>query len=380
MSTEIQEYTQTEAALADLRSRYDGVVWEVATTKGMDAAKKARAEVRGYRTSLEALRKEIKAPALERCRLIDEEAKRITAELEKIEDPIDALIKAEEKRKEAEKAEKERIERERVAAIQDRIKSISLLPARHVGQPSHVIELAMHDLDQLDIELDEFAEFTGQAIQAKTEAFSALENMRISMIAHEAEQERLEAERKAMEEAKAKAEAEAAEQRRIEAEKLAAERAELERLRAEQEAAAAAAKAEKDRIEAEFRAEIERKRAEHEAVMAAEREEQQRIAAKLRAEIERQEAEKRKAEAEAQAAKDAEAAAAIAKAEAEHQARIAEYALKAQLAAAAHAARLAGRPSDDMIIDALCEKFNADRLTVVAWLEDMNLETLTEAA
>lgn len=362
MSTEIQEYSQTEAALADLRSRYDGVVFEVATTKGMDAAKKARAEVRGYRTSLEALRKELKAPALERCRLIDEEAKRITAELLSLENPIDKVIKAEEERKEAEKAEKERIERERVADIRSRIAAFAEFVFEAVGKSSTHIKDEIDFLQRTEPTLDDFAEFTGEALQARNDAIQKLEAMLGAAKMQELEAARLEEERKALAEAKAKAEAEAAEQRRIEAEKLAAERAELERLRAEQEAAAAAAKAERDRIEAEYRAEIERKRAEHEAVMAAEREVQQRIAAKLRAEIERQESEKRKAEAEAQAAKDAEAAAAIAKAEAEHQ------------------ARLAGRPSDDMIIDALCEKFNADRLTVVAWLEDMNLETLTEAA
>ena len=72
--------------------------------------------------------------------------------------------------------------------------------------------------------------------------------------------------------------------------------------------------------------------------------------------------------------RQAEGASALAKALAEHEARIAEYVHKAQVAAAAHAARLAGRPSDDMIIDALCERFKADRLTVVAWLEDMTLD------
>ena len=58
----------------------------------------------------------------------------------------------------------------------------------------------------------------------------------------------------------------------------------------------------------------------------------------------------------------------------EIKARETEEERKAQVAAAAHAARLAGRPSDDMIIDALCERFKADRLTVVAWLEDMTLD------
>ena len=76
---QIVEYSSTAAALAELRSRY-AAPFDVATAKGMALAKEARAEVRGYRTALETLRKEIKAPALERCRLIDDEAKRITPE------------------------------------------------------------------------------------------------------------------------------------------------------------------------------------------------------------------------------------------------------------------------------------------------------------
>ena len=366
---EIKEYTKTEAALADLRSRYDGIVWQVATTKGMDEAKKARAEVRGYRTDLEKLRQEIKAPALERCRLIDDEAKRITAELRSIEDPIDAVIKAEEERKDAEKAERERIEAERVAAIRAKIAAIVALPSKHVMTVSDEL-LSVIDMME-EPTLDEFAEFTGEALHAFGATYEQMQQLAFAAAKREFEAARLEAERKALAEAQAKAEAEAAEQRRIEAEKLAAERAELDRQRREQEAAAAAAKAEQDRMQAEFRAEIERKRAEHEAVLAKEREEQQSIAAKLRAEIERQESERRQAE-EAQRRQQEELA--RAKADAERKAREAEEARQAQVAAAAHAARLAGRPSDDMIIDALCERFKADRLTVVAWLEDMTLD------
>ena len=48
-------------------------------------------------------RKEIKAPALVRCKLIDEETKRITSELLALEVPIDEQIKAEEKRLRAER-------------------------------------------------------------------------------------------------------------------------------------------------------------------------------------------------------------------------------------------------------------------------------------
>lgn len=38
--TEIEEYSQTAAALSDLRHRYLGIAFNVSTTKGMDEAKR----------------------------------------------------------------------------------------------------------------------------------------------------------------------------------------------------------------------------------------------------------------------------------------------------------------------------------------------------
>ena len=102
MKTQIVEYSVTAAALADLSDIYHGVVYDVTTLKGMQDAKEGRAELRTYRTDLEKMRVAIKSPALERCRLIDAEAKDITAKLLALESPIDAQIKLEEnKEKEA---------------------------------------------------------------------------------------------------------------------------------------------------------------------------------------------------------------------------------------------------------------------------------------
>ena len=95
----ITEYNATEAALTGLRARLKDARYEVTTTAGMDLARKDRRELRTLRTDLENKRVEIKAPALERCRQIDSEAKRITAELLLLEKPIDDQIKAEEARK-----------------------------------------------------------------------------------------------------------------------------------------------------------------------------------------------------------------------------------------------------------------------------------------
>ncbi len=93
---QITEYNETAAAIAILRNKY-GTVFDVSTPKGLNAAREARAEVRSYRVSLEKLRVEIKAPALERTRLIDAEAKRITAELLAIDGtltPLEAVDQA----------------------------------------------------------------------------------------------------------------------------------------------------------------------------------------------------------------------------------------------------------------------------------------------
>jgi hypothetical protein len=120
--TSITEYSPTEAALADLAERYKGVSFDIETREGMQAAIAGRAELRGYRVALEKKRKEIKAPALERCQLIDAEARRITIALEALEDPIDVQIKTEEARKENERLAAVRAEEARIAEEQRKIK------------------------------------------------------------------------------------------------------------------------------------------------------------------------------------------------------------------------------------------------------------------
>ena len=104
MTTAIQEYSATDAALSELASKYKGVLFDCSTADGMNTAIKGRAEIRNYRVVLEKMRKEIKEPALRRSQLIDSEARRITAELEALENPIDAQIKREQERKELERA------------------------------------------------------------------------------------------------------------------------------------------------------------------------------------------------------------------------------------------------------------------------------------
>ncbi len=269
---QIQEYSQTAAALSILREKY-GRQFDVTTTKGMIEAREARAVVKGYRVALEKVRQEIKAPALEHTRLIDAEAKQITAELLAIEEPIDRAIKAEETRKAEEKAARERAETARIAAIAARISGIRNRVADVANQPAEVIRAALDQAQTLELTEAEFGEFLPNALEALAETQATLQTALENRIAYEAEETRLKAERE------------------VEAARLKAEREELARLRE----AEAARKAEQAKIEAEAKAKAD---ADAAAIRQQQEAEAARIAAAQRELDERQ---RRIDEAEAEA-------------------------------------------------------------------------------
>jgi len=238
MTTAIAEYSKTDAAIATLQENYGGVLWDVTKPAEMTQAKEARREIRTYRVDLEKLRVELKKDVLERGRLIDGEAKRITEALEAIERPIDAQIKSEEQRKERE-AQAEKL---RISQIEQAIADMNLIVPTMTGKSSAVIAKKIDDLNVYQV--GEWAmEFTTKADSVKRTVLLALQQL------HDA--------------AKAQEEAAAAE-----AAKIAADRAELARLKAEQEERA---RTEQARIAEETRARAEAEAASRAAIEAAER-------------------------------------------------------------------------------------------------------------
>ena len=255
---QIAEYSQTAAAIAILREKYHGP-FDVTTTKGMGMAKEARAEVRGYRVALEKVRIEIKAPALERTRLIDAEAKRITAELLAIEEPIDAAIKAEETRKADEKAARECAEAARVAALQARIDAIRQRALTVANRDAAALRAALDEARVFAPDPDTFAERWPDAMQASAEVRQALETLLAEREAQEARRAEEEARLRAQREELARRQAELDRQREAEEAQRRAEREELARWRAaeeerRQQAADAQARAEQDRQAADAQA------------------------------------------------------------------------------------------------------------------------------
>jgi hypothetical protein len=289
--TSIAEYSETAAALALLRENYQGVVYDVTQSKEMKAAKEARAELRTLRTSLEKKRVEIKAPALERCRLIDSEAKRITAELVALEEPIDVQIKAEEARAEAEKLAKYEADRLRVVALMDKIDAIRNIPAGLIGKPGVIIAGQLTNLEAETLDEDDFAEHFQTARDALELAIARVKQLHTDQVAHEAEQKKIAADRAELERVRAENERL---QREAE-ERAAADRAEADRL----------AKVERDRIAAEEREQREAEQAEQDRLAAIERGKQMAAAA---AERDRLAAERKELEAQQQAERERQAA------------------------------------------------------------------------
>lgn len=257
MSTELTEVSKAVAefdrvgnGLADLSKQYRGVVYEVATTKGMDEAKAARVAIREPRYEIERIRKNAKAPILALGKKLDSEAARITSELLKLEEPIDQQIKAEEDRKERERQEKIEAEQKRVADLQDRVAYLRGNPTLTATSGSALIAQHIEDLEAepVDATLEEFEQ---QGADAKTAGLARLKDLHAAAIAHEVEQARIKAEREELAKLRAaEMERQATERARIAEEEKAA--------KAIRDAEAAKAKAENDRVRAEQAAESKR--------------------------------------------------------------------------------------------------------------------------
>lgn len=116
MNTEIASYSPVKAAISALTLSYKGLVFEVATPKGMADAKAAYKDINQYSIKLEAARTQEKAESLAYGRFIDSEAKRISEQLDALRIPIKEQIETETKREQREKEEAMRLAAEKFKA------------------------------------------------------------------------------------------------------------------------------------------------------------------------------------------------------------------------------------------------------------------------
>jgi colicin import membrane protein len=201
--TTVPEYAKTALVIADLQKRLGGLVYtdaQLDTDAKRKLAKKDVAEVREYRTSLEAERKRIKQPALDRCREIDDEAKRLTADLRAIEDPLKAQIDAVEMRVEAEKAAKALAEQQRQDNHRAAIQRFRDFPLSLQGRPADVIQSKLEAFQANEvIAWEVYDEFADQARDAYGAALGSAREILQRQRDHEAAQEQARKDREVLE-------------------------------------------------------------------------------------------------------------------------------------------------------------------------------------
>ena len=262
--TAVAAFSIADEKIAEWREEFMPLsIRDINDTKTLAVVHDARMTIKNTRVAVEKKRKELKADALEYGRIVDGEARRITALLL----PIEEHLASQEDRV---TAERERIRLEKVeaarAATQARVDALAA-----VGCVISFTDAEILTADSFQAKLSEATE------------------------AHRVEQERI----AAVEAERLRLQAEEDARRKAEAEKLAAERAELDRIRAAQDAEAAKLAAERQRLADEEAARVRASEVEKAKADAAERariETEQRL---------KREADEAKARAEAEAAERA---------------------------------------------------------------------------
>lgn len=261
-------YSVTDADIEAAKQRYASL--EATTPQGYEAVRAAIRELVSTRTAIEKRRVQLKADALEWGRKVDGEAKRLTAMLLEIEEPLKAKKQAIDDEKERARREKEEAERR---AIEEQLRLQREAEEARLKAERDAEEARLKaERERLEAEKARLAEIQQKIERQQAEAKAkAEEEARIEREREEAarrERERVEAERQAEE------------RRRWEAEQK-AERERLAKIEAEQKAERERIAAEQAKLEAERRAVAEAKEAERKAREEAERKaaEEARLAA-----------------------------------------------------------------------------------------------------
>lgn len=199
--TVLAQFKETEAGLLAMAEKYRNVVYDVTTTKGMNEAKAARAELRDDgRRMLTRTEAAVKADVNELKALMSAEVERLVGIVKPVEDSIDAQIKAEEARKAEEKAKREKAEADRVAAHRANIEQLKAYVEQAEGQPVDVIEKAIATLGEMTFgeEWEEFAQEAEAACLATVQRLLAMVESEKRRIENERLQKELEAARAAL--------------------------------------------------------------------------------------------------------------------------------------------------------------------------------------
>lgn len=269
--TQIAEFSKTEAALATLREKF-AVIPDCSTKEGYEECRVGIRELVSLRTSLDKARLKLNADDQARIKFRNDEAKRITKELVKLEEPMKDAKGVVDAAEEAAKEEVRRLEEMRISSITFAMNAITACgnvdPTMEAGTIQGMLDKAV--AVNADYDFEEFAEAAEAERKRVLMHIEKVLSDRLDFEEQQQEQTRI-----AMEQAEAQRKIDDA-NRKIEEQQAAIDKQKREIEEAEE----AKRQAEMKKIADAERAEAERLKAIADAEQAAadkEREEQERI-------------------------------------------------------------------------------------------------------
>lgn len=182
--------------LSKMHHRLHKVVYNLTTTAGDKQARRDRKDLVSTRTALTArvadLKRELRAAVATQIERIEDDGGRLLAFVKRYEEPLDAMILADEQRRAQERQQREDAERERLAGHRDRINDISAVATRAVGMTSAEIQKRIEMVRAIVIG-PEFEEFEAVGVNTKAETLeklSALYSNTVDAEAREAQAQR----------------------------------------------------------------------------------------------------------------------------------------------------------------------------------------------
>jgi len=355
--------SEREKEMLALVAKSNDIV-EIKNAAGRDQCHAAAMLLRTARTSIRKVGKDARDDATKFSKAVIAEEDRLVALIEPEETRLIGMRDVWDEAREAEKRAKLEAEQRRIAAIRARIDEIRTVVSKVAGRPASYIHAEIQLIMALPIDVEHFAELTGEAEMTRGTTLEKLWELHAAAVAQEAEADRLAAEHEAIERERAELEAQ---RQRDEAERAERERIEAE-ARSAREREEAAARAEQERVdrerreaeEAARRAQQEREDAERRAVL----EEQQRQIDAERAEMARRQAELDRAEREQREREEAAA----------REAREREAAAAREQQQRDREDFLVQGPGLDAIVATLAAHYNVEQSTVLYWLSIYDVE------
>ena len=175
--TKIKEYSAIEAGIGKLRATYKTVP-DCHSEKGLDLCKKNYRDIRKVETAIEKRRKDINEEAQERIKLVNSEAKRVTALVQEISGPFKI---ARDKRI----ADLELEEEKRVAGIHEEIRNLKCFIGEAHETDSEGVSSLIECVKLIDCSIS-FDEFTQEAVKTQKEVLDHLGSILQSKLTTEA--------------------------------------------------------------------------------------------------------------------------------------------------------------------------------------------------